>query len=215
MASSCCPLDGSQHEEEPKTHGCTSCSVSRRRQQRCMATVSAQCLRDDSRGNVSPMFALTVCVDSKPRISCVAVSPRRVLFERIGVIWECPPRLRPVRRSLASFIITGSCTLPPSPVPSDGGQLLPESVAWYSRRGNLGVAWAVAWRCLALPEVLPGYLKLKITEVQSGRKKEKNKSIMLPGSAAGMTQKFFKTSCLTALPTHKFETWLCPLSSAT
>ena len=36
---------------------------------------------------------------------------------------------------------------------SEGGQLLPESVAWYSRRGNLGVAWAVAWRCLALPGV--------------------------------------------------------------
>ena len=36
---------------------------------------------------------------------------------------------------------------------SEGGQLLPGSVAWYSRRGNLGVAWAVAWRCLALPEV--------------------------------------------------------------
>ena len=33
----------------------------------------------------------------------------------------------------------------------EGGQLLPESVAWYSRRGNLGVAWAVAWRCLVLP----------------------------------------------------------------
>jgi hypothetical protein len=45
------------------------------------------------------MFALTVCVGSKPRIPCVAVSPRRVLFQRIGVIWECPPRLRPVHTS--------------------------------------------------------------------------------------------------------------------